>query len=67
MEKINMLELRLITDNIARFGGFREKDILEDLVKIELKMNTEEHKVYRFMNSENRYFEYDFKSHKIVG
>lgn len=67
MEKINMLELRLICDNIKRFGGFREKDILEDLVSIELKMNTEEHKVYRFMNSEDRYFEYDFKSHKIVG
>lgn len=64
---MNMLELRLICDNVKRYGGFREKDIIKDIVKIELEDNNKEHKVYVFYNSEDNYFKYDFKSHKIVG
>lgn len=64
---MNLLELRLIIDNVARFGGYREKDILKDIIKIELKDNNEEHKVYVFYNSDEEYFKYDFKSHLIVG
>ena len=64
---MNMLELRLICDNVKRFGGFRETDILENLKKVEIIMENEKHKVYRFSNDEDRYFEYDFKSHRIVG
>ena len=64
---MNMLELKLIIDNVARFGGYREKDILKDIIKIELEDNNEEHKVYVFYNSDEEYFKYDFKSHLIVG
>lgn len=64
---MNMLELRLICDNVKRYGGFREKDIIKDINKIELEDNNKEHKVYKFYDSEDNYFKYDFKSHKIVG
>lgn len=64
---MNMLELRLICDNIARYGGYREKDVLKNLVKVEVIMHTEEHKVYRFATEEGNSFEYDFKTHRIVG
>ena len=64
---MNILELKLIMDNVARFGGYREKEILKDLVKIELEDNNEAHKVYVFYNSDEKYFKYDFKSHLIVG
>lgn len=64
---MNNLEIRLITDNIERFGGFREKEVLKNLIKIELIMDDESYKVYHFEDSEGNYFEYDFKSHKITG
>lgn len=67
MLNINMLELRLIVDNIKRFGGYREKTILNNLLVIELEDNNENHKVYVFRDNENSYFKYDFKTHKIVG
>lgn len=67
MVNINMLELRLIVDNVKRFGGYREKTILDNLLVIELEDNNENHKVYVFRDNENSYFKYDFKTHKIVG
>lgn len=63
---MNMLEIRLIIDNIKKFGGYREQEILKDLVKIEIVMNDEKYKVYRFENKEGYSFEYDFKSHIIT-
>ena len=63
---MNMLELRLICDNVKMYGGFREKEILKDIIRIELEDNNDDHKVYVFYNS-NSYFKYDFKSHLIVG
>lgn len=62
---MNMLEVRLIVDNIKRFGGYREKSVLEDLIKIELIRNDKDYKVYRF-ESNNGSFEYDFRSHRIT-
>lgn len=64
---MNILELRLIIDNVKRLAGYREKEVLKDIVKIEIIMNTEEHRIYRFTNTEENYFEYDFKTHLIVG
>ena len=64
---MNMLELRLICDNVKMYGGFREKEILKDIIKIELEDNNDNYKVYVFYNSDENYFKYDFKSHKIVG
>lgn len=64
---LNMLEVRLIIDNITRYGGFREKDVLKNLAKIEIVSDNDDYKVYEFMNYDGKYFEYDFKSHKIVG
>lgn len=64
---MNMLEVRLIIDNIKKFGGFREKNILEHLQKIEITMENDLHKVYTFTNKEGQHFDYDFKTHLIVG
>lgn len=65
---INMLELRLIVDNIKRYGGFREKDILINLTKIEISKNyPEDYKVYVLYGNDNNKFEYNFKNHTIIG
>lgn len=64
---MNILELRLIVDNVKRFGGYREKTILDNLLVIELEDNNENHKVYVFRDNENSYFKYDFRTHTIVG
>lgn len=64
---MNILELRLIIENVKLYGGYREKEILKDIVKIELDYYNDKHKVYVFYNSDEKYFKYDFKSHKIVG
>lgn len=63
---VNNLEIRIITDNILRFGGFREKEVLKDLVKIELIESKEDYKIYHFEDKNGNYFEYDFKSHRIT-
>lgn len=63
---MNMLELRLICDNIKRFGGFRELNILDNLKRIELMRDDENYKIYRFVSKEQEFFEYDFKSHRIT-
>ena len=62
---MNMLEIRLIVDNIKRYGGYREKEVLKDLIKIELIRNDSEYKIYRF-ESNNGSFEYNFKTHTIT-
>lgn len=62
---INMLEVRLIVDNIKRIGGYREKDVLKNLIKIELIRNDDDYKIYRF-ESESNSFEYNFKTHTIT-
>ena len=64
---MNILELRLIIENVKLYGGFREKEILKDIQVIELEDNNENHKVYVFRDSQENYFKYDFKTHKIVG
>lgn len=63
---MDMLKIRLIVDNIKRYGGYREKEVLKELVKIELIMNNEDYEVYHFENKNGNYFEYDFKSHRIT-
>lgn len=63
---MNVLKIRIIFDNIERFGGFREKEVLKRLTKIELIMNDENYEVYHFENANGDYFEYDFKSHRIT-
>ena len=63
---MDMLKLRIITDNIKRMGGYREKEILKNLVKIELVMNNDSYEVYHFEDIDGNYFEYDFKSHRIT-
>ena len=64
---MNILELRLIIDNVKRFGGFREKEIIRNLVKVELIQDDEEHKVYKLYNNGDEFFKYDFRTQKIVG
>ena len=64
---MNILELRLIVNNVKRFGGFREQEIIKNLVKVELIQDDKEHKVYKLYNKNNEFFKYDFITHKIVG
>jgi hypothetical protein len=63
---MDMLKIRLIVDNIKRYGGYREKEVLKELVKIELIMNNEDYEVYHFEDKNGNYFEYDFKSQRIT-
>jgi hypothetical protein len=63
---MEILKIRLIVDNVKRYGGFREKEVLKELVKIELIMSDENYEVYHFENKNGDYFEYDFKSHRIT-
>ena len=63
---MSIFEMRLIIDNIERFGGYREQEVLKNLVKIELIMDTKDYKVYHFEDIEGNYFEYDLKSHRIT-
>lgn len=62
---MNILEISLIIDNIKRFGGYREKEVLKNLIKIELIRNDNDYKIYRFEN-ENSSFEYNFITHTIT-
>lgn len=63
---MEMFKIRLIMENIKRYGGIREKEILKELVKIELIMNNEDYEVYHFQDENGNYFEYDFRSHRIT-
>ena len=63
---MDMLKIRLIVDNVKRYGGYREKEVLKELVKIELIMNNEDYEVYHFEDKNGNYFEYDFKSQRIT-
>ncbi len=62
---MNLLEIRLIIDNINRYGGYREKEVLKDLIKIELIRNDANYKIYKFENKNNS-FEYNFITHTIT-
>lgn len=66
MNNINNLEVRLITDNIYKMGGYREKEVLKTLVKIELIRNDDDYKIYHFEDINGNYFEYNFKTHTIT-
>lgn len=63
---MEMLKIHLIVENIKKYGGFREKEVLKELVKIELTMNNEDYEVYHFEDKNGNYFEYDFKSHRVT-
>jgi hypothetical protein len=63
---MEIFKIRLIVDNVKRYGGFREKEVLKELVKIELIMSDEDYEVYHFEDKNGNYFEYDFKSHRIT-
>ncbi len=62
---MNLLEIRLIIDNVNRHGGYREKEILKNLIKIELIRNDDNYKIYKFENKNNS-FEYNFITHTIT-
>lgn len=62
---MNLLEINLIIDNIKRFGGYREKEVLKNLIKIELIRNDKDYKIYRFENEKSS-FEYNFITHTIT-
>ena len=63
---MDMLKIRLIMDNVKRYGGYREKEVLKELIKIELIMSNEDYEVYHFEDKNGNYFEYDFKSQRIT-
>lgn len=50
--------------------GYREREILDNLIGVELTENTEEHQVVTFeaeIAGEKRKFEYDYKTGKVTG
>ena len=64
---MSIFELRLIVDRVNWVGGFREQEIVKNLVKVELIQDDKEHKVYKLYNKGDEFFKYDFRTHKIVG
>ena len=60
-------EIKKMLDYVARFGGYREKEIVKDIETITIEMNTKEHKVFRVTNKDGYSFEYDVITNKIVG
>ena len=64
---LNFTELQEIKNYVELYGGFREKNVLNNLIAIELEQNDLKHKVYNFYGNEEIGFKFDIKTKKIVG
>ena len=73
LNEINKYEIKdiIIVDNIWNKledkSGYREKEILENCVRITETMKTSEHHVLTFYDKEKNYFKYDLITENIVG
>lgn len=63
----HIIILNNIYDKIEALAGFREKNILNNCVRITEIMQTSEHHVIKFYDTQLDYFEYDIVANKIVG
>lgn len=63
----NIIILNNIYNKIEVLAGFREKNILNNCVRITEIMQTTEHHVVKFYDTQLNYFEYDIVTNKIVG
>lgn len=52
---------------LYELAGYREREILDNLAKVTVQMNTEDYLVLRFHSTEGNYFDYEVKSHRITG
>ena len=57
---INCLEF------IYNLGGFREKNILDNLVEVKTELYTKDYEVYRFIDNSGNTFDYEYKSKRIT-
>ena len=61
-------DIKKMKDCIHRFGGYREKTILENIDRVEFGSTyNKEHRVYKVFDKNEDYFEYDAVTNKIVG
>lgn len=63
----HIILLNNIYNKIEALAGFREKNILNNCVRITEIMQTSEHHVIKFYDTQLDYFEYDIVTNKIVG
>lgn len=63
----NIIILNNVYNKIEALAGFREKNILNNCVRITEIMQTSEHHVIKFYDTQQNYFEYDIITNKIVG
>ena len=59
--------LNNVYNKIETLAGFREKNILNNCIRITEIMKTSEHHVVKFYDTQLNYFEYDIITNKIVG
>ena len=48
-------------------AGYKEKEVLDHLVRITMEMHTEDYCVLRFHSEDGNYFDYETKSRRITG
>lgn len=63
----HIIILNNVYNKIEALAGFREKNILNNCVRITEIMQTSEHHVIKFYDTQLDYFEYDIVANKIVG
>lgn len=63
----HIILLNNVYNKIEALAGFREKNILNNCVRITEIMQTSEHHVIKFYDTQLNYFEYDIITNKIVG
>ena len=68
--KIVLLSDESIADSlpaIYKLGGYREKNILDNLVEVKTEQYTKEYHVYTFIAENGDTFDYEALSKRIVG
>ena len=63
----HIIILNNVYNKIEALAGFREKNILDNCVRVTEIMLTSEHHVVKFYDAQLNYFEYDIVTNKIVG
>ena len=53
--------------SLYEMAGYRERDILDNLNRVTVQMNTKDYLVLRFHSTDGNYFDYEVKSHRITG
>lgn len=54
-------------DRIEKIAGYREKEILKNLVTVELKQLDNDYFVLRYYDNNHNYFDFEVNSNRITG